>query len=253
VTRPAVFIASSRESVGIAEAVHEQLESHAEVTVWKDNFFQPSQFALESLVVGVNKFDFAIFVFAADDVAVIRNKTHNVARDNVVFELGLFIGALGREQCFILTPRGETNLHLPSDLAGLTPIEFDDKRTDGNMVAAVGPATTKIKRAMESRGQTNVKRAEQHPAPVSPIDAGDAVALIRDWLTRQPNKRQGVLVSYAELDRELKMPEGHTRQYLGEAMRQGCFMRDSEGSNFCYVSYNGPSLEDYARRARGGR
>ena len=67
-----------------------------------------------------------------------RDTVSQVVRDNVIFEFGLFIGKLGPEPVFFVIPRGE-ELHLPSDLLGLTPLTFDPHRTDHNLRAALGP------------------------------------------------------------------------------------------------------------------
>ncbi|MFS1985958.1 TIR domain-containing protein [Vibrio breoganii] len=45
-----------------------------------------------------NTFDAAIFVLSPDDVVKIRGTEQTVTRDNVVFELGMFIGRLGADK-----------------------------------------------------------------------------------------------------------------------------------------------------------
>jgi predicted nucleotide-binding protein len=69
------------------------------------------------------------------------------ARDNVIFELGFFMGALGPERTFIVYSR-DNSPTLPSDLAGVTVATFAE-RQDGNIDAAVGPASIQIKQAIE--------------------------------------------------------------------------------------------------------
>ena len=49
-------------------------------------------------------------------------------RDNVVFEAGLFGGALGMRRTFILHANGAK---LPSDLLGLTCVRYDGPATSG--------------------------------------------------------------------------------------------------------------------------
>jgi len=70
-----------------------------------------------------------------------RGKDNGAVRDNVLFELGLFIGRLGKDRNFIILPKGyEENLHRPTDLLGLTPALYEPNRQDENLQAALGPA-----------------------------------------------------------------------------------------------------------------
>ena len=143
-----LFVGSASESLDVAYAVQEELDHALEVTVWTQGIFQPSRTTMETLTEQPKKFDAALFVFTPDDAAILRGEPKRVVRDNVIFELGLFVGALGRHQTFILLPRDVTDLHLPSDLAGITPLDYNHQRQDGNLVAAVGPACNKIKKAL---------------------------------------------------------------------------------------------------------
>jgi O-acetyl-ADP-ribose deacetylase (regulator of RNase III) len=79
-----------------------------------------------------------------------RGQTNQTARDNVIFELGMFIGRLGRDRTFMLTPRSAV-LHLPSDLAGLTTARYDALRFEsGDERSAVAPACRTIRQAVNS-------------------------------------------------------------------------------------------------------
>lgn len=71
-------------------------------------------------------------------------------RDNVIFELGLFMGRLGKESCFFVVPRGHENLRLPSDLIGVKPATFNPDRQDGNLQSALGAACTEISKAIKA-------------------------------------------------------------------------------------------------------
>jgi predicted nucleotide-binding protein len=68
--------------------------------------------------------DFAVLVATPDDMVTSRGKEQSAPRDNVVFELGLVIGALSRSRSFLLCGRG-VDMKLPTDLLGLTPLEYD--------------------------------------------------------------------------------------------------------------------------------
>ena len=166
--KPRLFVGSSVESLDVAYAVQENLDHDAEVTVWPEGLFQPSKTTLHQLLAVLGGFDFATFVFAPDDIVVMRDQKHSVTRDNVIFEVGLFIARLGPERCFVLVPRGLADLHLPSDLLGLTPAGYDSGRQDGNIVAGLGTPCNQIRRAMKKLGlisdSSNAKSATSQVA-----------------------------------------------------------------------------------------
>ena len=123
----------------------------AECTVWTHGVFKLSTAFLDDLMRLVGDSDFGIFVFSPDDTVEIRGKLFSAPRDNVVYELGLFSGELGRDRCFFVTPLAG-DVHIPSDLLGITPGEYDAGRSDKNWEAAVGPFCTKVRKAIEEKG-----------------------------------------------------------------------------------------------------
>lgn len=146
--RPRVFIGSSVEGLGVAEALAFDLQFFADVTLWDQGVFHLSQGTLAALQEAADSSDFAILVLTADDVTTRRGQTYLTARDNVIFELGFFMGHLGPERTFIVYSR-DNSPTLPSDLAGITVATFAE-RADGNMDAAVGPAAIQIRDAMRA-------------------------------------------------------------------------------------------------------
>lgn len=148
--KPRIFIASSVESLDVADAINVNLDHQAEVTVWK-NGFRLSTSNIDSLVEKASTVDFAIFVFTPDDVTRIRDQEKHVVRDNVLFELGLFVGTLGKQRCFILKPRG-VELHFPTDLLGLTPADYEGNRSDGDLASAVNHPCVLIKKEVAELG-----------------------------------------------------------------------------------------------------
>jgi hypothetical protein len=94
-------------------------------------------------------------------------------RDNVVFEFGLFVGALGLNRCFLVMPRDSEPLHMPTDLLGLAPLTYATNRADANIVAALGPAANRVRRAMRELFQA--RRPERSAAAT----ASDAVESLR--------------------------------------------------------------------------
>lgn len=96
--RPAIFIGSSSEGLKIAKGIQAELSQVAEVTVWSQGVFQPTYGYLESLTKALEAADFAVLVLTPDDFTESRGDSAPSPRDNVVFELGLFLGRLGRER-----------------------------------------------------------------------------------------------------------------------------------------------------------
>lgn len=71
---------------------------------------------------------FAVVLLTGDDVGALRSPSLSMddltprARQNVVFELGFFVGVLGRSRVLALT---RDNLELPSDYAGVIYTQYD--------------------------------------------------------------------------------------------------------------------------------
>ena len=152
--KPRLFIASSIESLPIAEAVNVNLDRDFEVTIWTNGTFKLSSSTIEDLVEKSSTVDFALFIFAPDDIATIRNRNEHVIRDNVIFEMGLFVGAIGKSRSFVLKPRN-VDMHLPTDLLGVTPADFDANRSDGDLVSATNRACSLIKSEVQQLGLIN--------------------------------------------------------------------------------------------------
>ncbi len=73
----------------------------------------------------LNLFDYGILIASADDTTFFRKKKVLTPRDNVIFELGLFSGRLGRFRSFLLVEQG---IKIPSDLLGITLPPFPSGR-----------------------------------------------------------------------------------------------------------------------------
>jgi len=71
--------------------------------------------------------DFAVLVLAPDDLTISRGKRKACPRDNTIFELGLFMGALSRDRTYIISPKS-LDLKIPTDLLGVTPLTYQKHR-----------------------------------------------------------------------------------------------------------------------------
>src|SRR5258708_21849425 len=99
-----IFIGSSSEELPLAELAKAQLSHDFDVTIWNDNLwdtavFRLNQNFLSDLLKASLQFDFGILLGTTDDKVEYRGKAALQPRDNVLFELGLFIGRLGISKC----------------------------------------------------------------------------------------------------------------------------------------------------------
>jgi O-acetyl-ADP-ribose deacetylase (regulator of RNase III) len=147
--RPRVFIGSSGEAIDVSGAAQQELARDFDVTVWNQDVFRLSYDALDSLLQALDSSDAGVFVLKPDDVTESRGATGLTVRDNVIFELGMFIGRLGRDRTFMLLP-AIPGVCLPSDLDGITTARYDPDRFDRQPRASVGPACTQIRQAVRA-------------------------------------------------------------------------------------------------------
>jgi hypothetical protein len=157
---PTVFVGSSSEGLEVAEALQALMDRRAEVTIWNQGVFLPGKSFLEALVDAAARFDFAVMIADGVDVVERRGERVSAPRDNVMFELGLFMGALGRERTAILFNRDATP-SLPSDLAGVTCLTYPNRVHDGNLRAALGPAAASLADVIKRLGFRENRRIER--------------------------------------------------------------------------------------------
>ncbi|HNQ79076.1 MAG TPA: nucleotide-binding protein [Acidobacteriota bacterium] len=149
--QPVVFIGSSSESLDIAREIHNLFEHDSFVVdVWTSGIFMPSATSIESLVDALKRSDFGVIIFNPDDIIQSRDETTVGPRDNVVFELGLFIGHLGRERTFFVVPRGK-DIKIPTDLLGVKPLEYAEGTTD-TLKSRIGPLSNELRKLINEKG-----------------------------------------------------------------------------------------------------
>ena len=147
--RQRVFIGSSSETMDVCRAVQQELDRDFDVTIWDQDVFRLSYDAIDSLRAELGSSDAGVFVLTPDDLTERHGQFSFTVRDNVIFELGMFIGRLGRNRTFMLVP-DESDIRLPSDLFGITMAQYDAERFDRRQRAAVGVACTQITQALKS-------------------------------------------------------------------------------------------------------
>lgn len=164
-----VFVASSSEHLAVAREVAASLAGTAglEVRAWDEDVFEFSRSYIESLERQLDSADFAVVVLTADDAALVRDRLVNLPRDNVVFELGLFIGRLGRERCFFFVDHGD-GTRIASDLEGVKPVTFH--RDPADLARGLPDLATQAQRvarqmlALDSRYKPDPRVREEQEA-----------------------------------------------------------------------------------------
>ena len=172
--KPRIFLGSSGKQTKLVEALSRGLADVAHVEPWT-SVFNPGVSTLDRLVELTHEVDFAAFVFAQDDWT--SNPVDAGAagqaspRDNVVFEAGLFGGALGMRRTFILHAKGAK---LPTDLLGMTAVRYPETLTPADMRAV----NQKLRKAIEDEWQmariegdwwqhSLTMRSEREPSAIS--------------------------------------------------------------------------------------
>ncbi len=154
-----IFIGSSVEGLSYANAVFNELERTTIPTVWDQDVFTPSNSTLEDLEIIVHSYDFAVYVATPDDLRISRGSAASIPRDNIIAELSMFIGAIGRERVFLLQPRDDA-IVMPSDYLGIHTLEYTNR--PDNIRGAVRGACTIITRRIERLGR--------RPPPSTPVN-----------------------------------------------------------------------------------
>jgi len=178
--KPRIFLGSSGKQQRLLKSLTSGLASVADVEPWT-TVFNPGVSTLDRLVELTHEVDFAAFVFAQDDWTSATGGDPGTAvpgqaspRDNVVFEAGLFGGALGMRRTFILHANGAK---LPTDLLGLTSVRYDPELSPTELKTV----NQKVRKAIEAEGR--LARIEglwwQYSLTARTDDEPSAISLLR--------------------------------------------------------------------------
>jgi hypothetical protein len=175
--KPRIFLGSSGKQARLVHALTRGLAEVAEVEPWTA-VFNPGVSTLDRLVELTREVDFAAFVFAQDDWT--SNPSDATAqgqaspRDNVVFEAGLFGGALGMRRTFILHAKAAK---LPTDLLGMTAVRYPEALTAADMRVV----NQKLRKAIEEEGRLTRLEGDwwQHSLTLRSEREPSAISLLR--------------------------------------------------------------------------
>ena len=140
--KPKIFIGSSRNGYGTAEKVKAYLSSTGDGFLWQEaGVWEPNRSTFDNLLRMASYFDFGVFIATADDLTLTYEKLVIEPRDNVILEISLFLGAMGRDKSFLLVEKG---IKLPSDFDGIYMPHFV-KDNDETISKACNEYIEKIK------------------------------------------------------------------------------------------------------------
>ena len=175
--KPRIFVGSSGKQAKLVQALTRGLAEVAEVEPWT-TVFNPGVSTLDRLVELTRDVDFAAFVFAQDDwtsnAPDATDRGQAAPRDNVVFEAGLFGGALGMRRTFILHAKGAK---LPTDLLGMTAVRYPEGLTPADM----REVNQKLRKAIEDEGRLARLEGDwwQHSLTLRTEREPSAISLLR--------------------------------------------------------------------------
>jgi len=127
--KPKIFIGSSSAGYAVAEKVKTGLSKGNDCYLWQDpGVWEVNKSTFDNLLRIANYFDFGVFVATSDDLTLLNNDTLVIEpRDNVILEMALFLGTLGRNKSFLLV---EDGIKLPSDFSGIYMPRFTAGKDD---------------------------------------------------------------------------------------------------------------------------
>jgi predicted nucleotide-binding protein len=141
--KPHIFIGSSLE--GYKEVKHLQvaLSEFCECTPWK-NAFEPNKETMANLINATQEYDFAAFILTPDDTIARRGINRKAIRNNILFEIGLFMGSIGQRKTFLVHCTEDT-LDIPTDLIAIQRITYPRQKKLKNSMQV---AATKMEEAI---------------------------------------------------------------------------------------------------------
>jgi hypothetical protein len=143
--KPCLFIGSSQEArdAKVVSTFIDILKEDAHcIPWWQDPRFKEdgSNTTFAALARAATDYDFAIFIFTGDDKLESRKKQFVAPRDNVVFEFGLFLGAIGPDRVMAYVCKQKHEMRIASDFSGVSMPRFEHDGQTQKSVASVQAA-----------------------------------------------------------------------------------------------------------------
>lgn len=158
--KPTLFIGSSAASLRIVDNFVTALSDQVSCVPWNQvgTFNQEGTTTnFEAVRAAAFQFDFALFLVTQDDILYMNadesSTRKHCARDNILFEIGLFLGAIGQERVFLAMRQTDCDMRIPSDLLGVTMPRFDfDESHREQSLASINATALGFKTAIARKG-----------------------------------------------------------------------------------------------------
>lgn len=168
-----LFIASSGSAKDLALHLKDRLEFRDsdlfEIQLWWDDALILGKSTLDGLINHCQETDFAAVLLTEDDPTEKKGVENVSPRDNCVFELGLFTGALGPDPQRVFQISSAKAAALPSDVDGITNLQIVVEREDGEL-------TTKCQNSIDRAALSivaRVKKLRSYVRGVIPLISGE--------------------------------------------------------------------------------
>jgi hypothetical protein len=204
--KPRVFIGSSSAGLNVAYEIHKQLHKYVDVVVWDQEDWL-GRVTLEHLMKILDDYNFAVLVFRPDDEIEIKGKKMMATRDNVLFELGLFMGKHGRDKTFIVF-QDDSNSRVPTDLLGINFANYADGSTS-DLVAACFT----IRQRMLKIWEEEQKRAQEEKQKKGSADEPDPLVYEAGMLYRILNAASAPQYKAIDSDSLKVIPTGSVSSF----------------------------------------
>jgi hypothetical protein len=173
-TTPRIFIAASAAGLPIAEHLQRELEPRVICMQWRHGLLNLSTSVVEEFLDStLKKLDLAVLVLSTGDLAERPAGDRKSLRDSVLFQIGLFVGALGCGRTLLVYDQGAP-MELPARLPGVTAVRFA-QRPGADLRAPLAPVCAHIKAALFSGGVP--EPSPSRPALATPLPPALATPL----------------------------------------------------------------------------
>lgn len=135
--KPKIFISSSAKGMEFVNALTEKLSKAADPIVWSANELSLSGNIIEKLNEYIEESNYGVFFIAPDELSENNDGHINIVKENILFELGLWLGKKGKDSMVIVAPDNIKNNIFPSDIKILKNKYYSVNKNDLNKKGAV--------------------------------------------------------------------------------------------------------------------